>query len=147
MYLSLLRVLPRERAEFVLVERLTPVVADRHDLRRLPASLTRDESEDDLECVVAVVALANEVVPWSGELRVLEAGNPAAEVNAVPGRARLRHTGVDLAIEHVQRDLTALAGQNENTLRLERLESEDGAFGHGNDLFRLSNTANNTILQ
>src|SRR5215216_1191792 len=88
-------VLPRERAELVLVERLTAVVADRHDLSDLPSVLQGNEPEGDFEHVVVEAALRDdETFRRDDELRVLEVGTPsptpATEVNAVGGLARPR---------------------------------------------------------
>lgn len=148
-----LRVLPRERAELVLVERLAAVIADCHDLRGLPPVLQGDEPEGDFEYIVVETVLRDdETFRRDDELGVLEAGTPsptpATEVNAVGGPARPRSdlSRIGLAIEHVQCDLATLTGENEKTLRLERLKTENGTRGHGNDLFRLPDTANDIII-
>lgn len=120
------------------MERLAVVVADRHDLCHLSDPVRRDEAEDDVERVVLEVTRTDEMFHGDVKPRVLEAGRPAPEVNgldALAGRhADLLDGGrVGLAFEHVKRDLSTLAGQNELTLGLERLKTKNGTSGHGND--------------
>ena len=108
-------VLQRERAQLVLEERLSVVVAYSDDLGCLAEPVRWDESEDDFELVVLETARIDEAIVRDVERIVLEARAPAAEVDAsrlIPSQISWSRDlgGVGLAVEYVERDLATLAG-------------------------------------
>jgi hypothetical protein len=132
-------ILRDESTELVLVERLAVIVADRHDFRSLTDLVRSDEAKDDVECVVLKVTGIDEMFHRDAELCVFETRRPASEMNGLDilagQHADLLDGGrIGLAFEHVERDLSTLAGQNELALGLERLKTKNGTSGHGNDL-------------